>query len=216
MGGCNATCLSGTRSEKDSGEWRLVDALIAAMEGAVEDLYGHVHRVSTTATEIGAMLGLPADDLERLATVGVLHDVGKIHVDPSLLAKPGPLIGGEVTHMRRHPLYGFAMTVDRFDRSVCEAILFHHERWDGTGYPFGLERDNIPQLARIVLVADAYDAITSHRSYQPALPADHALSEIRAHSGRQFDPEAVEAFVAVAEAGRVAGFRTVHSSAVAR
>lgn len=193
-----------------------MDALIAAMEGVVEDLYGHVHRVSSTATEIGKMLGLSQEDIDRLATIGVLHDVGKIHIDPSILAKPGPLIDGELTHMRRHPLYGFAMTVDRFDRAVCEAILFHHERWDGGGYPFGLDRENIPLLARVVLVADAYDAITSDRSYQPALPAEYALNEITTNAGRQFDPGVVEAFVSVAEAGLVAGFRTVHSSAVAR
>lgn len=176
-----------------------MDSLIAAMEGVVEDLYGHVHRVSAMATAIGRAMELDREDVDRLATVGVLHDVGKIHVDPTILAKPGPLEGEELVRMRRHPSFGFAMTVDLFDRPVSEAILFHHERWDGSGYPFGLAADEIPLLARIVLVADAFDAITSHRSYQPALPIDHAIGEITTHAGRQFDPTVVEAFEHVVE-----------------
>jgi HD-GYP domain-containing protein (c-di-GMP phosphodiesterase class II) len=105
--------------------------------------------------------------------------------------------------MRRHPEFGFAMTVDAFDPSIAEAILHHHERWDGEGYPFGLRGTEIPLLARIVLVADAFDAITSHRSYQPALPVDYALGELRTHSGAQFDPDVAVAFVHLVESGAV-------------
>ncbi len=181
-----------------------MDPLIEAMEGIVEDLYGHVHRVSSVAVEIGREMALETEDIDRLSIVGVLHDVGKIHVDPAILSKPGPLIGDELSDMRKHPEFGFAMTVDRFDRAVSEAILYHHERFDGTGYPLGLAGEQIPLLARIVLVADAFDAITSHRAYQPALPADYAVAEIVANSGTQFDPGVVEAFLTVMQAGRVA------------
>lgn len=174
-----------------------MDSLIAAMEGVVEDLYGHVHRVSSLASAIGREMSLDPDDIDRLTTVGALHDIGKIHVDPAILAKPGPLEGIELTRLRRHPEIGFAMTVDLFDRDVAEAILFHHERFDGDGYPFGLRGEEIPLLARVVLVADAFDAITSHRSYQPALPVDHAIGEISGHAGAQFDPGVVEAFLSV-------------------
>ena len=172
-----------------------MDSLIAAMEGLVEDIYGHVHRVSGVAISIGEILGLSPSDLDRLATVGVLHDVGKLHVDTKLLSKPCELDAPETEHMRRHTLFGFAMTADLFEREVSEAILFHHERFDGSGYPHGRAGDEIPLLARIVAVADAYDAITSERAYQPALPAAFALDEIRAFSGTQFDPLIVEAFM---------------------
>jgi HD-GYP domain-containing protein (c-di-GMP phosphodiesterase class II) len=174
-----------------------MESLISAMEGIVEDLYGHVHRVASVAVEIGRVLGLEREDLDRLGSVGVLHDVGKIHVDPAILAKPGPLVGEELASIRRHPQLGFAMTVDRFDRKVADAILYHHERWDGGGYPFGLRGTEIPALARIVLVADAFDAITSTRAYQPALPAEYAIAEITRNRGTQFCPNAVAAFLDV-------------------
>jgi HD-GYP domain-containing protein (c-di-GMP phosphodiesterase class II) len=101
--------------------------------------------------------------------------------------------------MRQHPEIGYAMIAEKFDRRVSEAILYHHERYDGLGYPFGLAGTKIPVLSRIVLVADAFDAITSHRAYQPALSVDFAISEIINNSGTQFDPGVVEAFLAVSE-----------------
>jgi HD-GYP domain-containing protein (c-di-GMP phosphodiesterase class II) len=185
-----------------------MDTLLAAMESVVEDLYGHVHRVSSVASSIGRYMGLDDLEIDRLTTVGVLHDVGKIHVDPIILAKPGPLQGNELVKMRRHPEFGFAMTVDLFDRGVAEAILHHHERFDGSGYPYGLAKEEIPLLARIVLVADAFDAITSHRAYQAALPVEWALNEIRRCANTQFDPFVVEAFIEVAEGGAVHGITT--------
>jgi len=186
-----------------------MNPLIEAMSETVEDLYGHVYRVSSFATQVGRAVGLGDDDLDRLTTVGVLHDVGKIHVDPKILAKPGPLVGEELRRIRRHPEYGFAMTIDAYDRAIAEAILHHHERWDGNGYPFGLRRTEIPILARIVLVADAFDAITSHRSYQPALSVEHAIGELRTHSGTQFDPDIADAFVGMIEAGEVAPIEAI-------
>lgn len=191
--------------KETNGARRVMDALLAAMEDVVEDLYGHVHRVSAVAAAIGSHMGLDRFDVDRLTTVGVLHDVGKIHVDPSILAKPGPLEGDELIRMRRHPEFGFAMTVDIFDRGVAEAILYHHERWDGNGYPYRLTGDEIPLLARIVLVADAFDAITSHRAYQPALSVEWALREIGTYAGSQFDPQVVAAFTELAESGTLHG-----------
>lgn len=182
-------------------EGNQVDSLISAMEGMVEDVYGHVHRVSGTALAVGEVMGLDQTDLDRLSTVGILHDVGKIHVSDALLTKPSALDVDELVSMQQHPLFGFAMTADLFEREVAEAILYHHERFDGAGYPHGLAGTEIPLMARIVSVADAFDAITSTRSYQPALPVEYATREIRIHSGTQFDPEVVEAFLTVEASG---------------
>ncbi len=179
------------------------DILIEVMELVIEDLHGHVHRVSNLAVDLGAGLGLPEADVDRLALAGVLHDVGKIHLDPEVLGKPGPLTEYEKDLMQRHPELGFAMTRDKLDPKVSEAILYHHERYDGRGYPFGLEGEAIPIMSRIVLVADAFDAMTSHRAYQPALPVEYAIEEIRKNAGTQFDPRVVEVFMELANRDRL-------------
>ena len=172
--------------------------LIRVMEDVIEDLHGHVHRVSNLAVDLGRGLHLDQDDLDRLALAGVLHDVGKIHMDPEILGKAGPLDTNERDLMERHPELGFAMTRNRIDPKIAEAILYHHERFDGTGYPFGLAGSDIPVLSRIVLVADAFDAMTSKRSYQPAMPVEFAVHEIRQNAGSQFDPAVVEVFLDLA------------------
>jgi HD-GYP domain-containing protein (c-di-GMP phosphodiesterase class II) len=179
------------------------DILIEVMEDVIEDLHGHVHRVSDLAVDLGTGLGIGDPDLDRLALAGVLHDVGKIHLDPGILAKPGPLDENERELMQRHPELGFAMTRNRLDPKVSEAILYHHERFDGRGYPFGLAGDGIPLLSRIVLVADAFDAMTSTRAYQPALSVDFAVSEISANAGTQFDPAVVDIFLELAAIDRL-------------
>ncbi|MEX0796221.1 MAG: HD domain-containing phosphohydrolase [Acidimicrobiia bacterium] len=179
------------------------DILIEVMQDVIEDLHGHVHRVSDLAVDLGTGLGLKDDDLDCLALAGVLHDVGKIHLDPMILGKPGPLDETEKDLMQRHPELGFAMTRNRLDSRVSEAILYHHERFDGRGYPFGLTGQAIPILSRIVLVADAFDAMTSSRAYQPALPIDFAISEILRNVGTQFDPEVVDIFIELANVNRL-------------
>ncbi len=172
--------------------------LIRVMEDVIEDLHGHVHRVANLAVDLGKGLHLDQDDLDRLALAGVLHDVGKIHMDPAILGKAGPLDNEERDLMERHPELGFAMTRNRLDPKIAEAILYHHERFDGRGYPFGLAGTDIPILSRIVLVSDAFDAMTSTRAYQPALPVEFAVHEIRQNAGTQFDPAVVDIFLELA------------------
>lgn len=174
------------------------DILIEVMEDVIEDLHGHVHRVADLAVDLGTGLGLDEEDLDRLALAGILHDVGKIHLDPAILGKPGPLDDEEFELIRRHPELGFAMTRNRLDPKVAEAILYHHERFDGRGYPFGLAGNEIPILSRVVLVSDAFDAMTSVRAYQGALPVDYAVNEIRKNAGTQFDSSVVEIFLELA------------------
>ena len=179
------------------------DILIEVMVDVIEDLHGHVHRVSDLAVNLGIGIGLGDIDLDRLALAGVLHDVGKIHLDPGILGKPGPLDPSERELMNRHPELGFAMTRNRLDPGVAEAILYHHERYDGRGYPFGLGGEEIPILSRIILVADAFDAMTSTRAYQQALPVEFAVNEIRKHAGSQFDPHVVDLFLELAAVNRL-------------
>ncbi len=179
------------------------DILIEVMEDVIEDLHGHVHRVADLAVDLGTGLGLPQADLDRLGLAGVLHDVGKIHLDPAILGKPGPLDENERELMQRHPELGFAMTRNRLDAKVAEAILYHHERFDGGGYPFGLTGSEIPILSRIVLVSDAFDAMTSTRAYQPALPVEYAVGEISRNAGTQFDPSVVDIFKELADMQRL-------------
>ena len=165
------------------------------MKGVVDDLYGHVHRVADLAIAIGKEMSLDPANVKRLSLVGILHDVGKIHIDPAVLAKPGPLDDMERDHMRRHPEIGYAMIAQKFDRRVAEAILYHHERWDGEGYPHRLRGERIPLEARVLGVADVFDAMTSFRPYRPALSIEQALGELERFAGTQFDPTLAELFV---------------------
>ena len=134
--------------------------------------------------------------LEALHLGGSLHDVGKISVDAGLLCKPGPLTEDELEQIRRHPVTG-ARLVESFEdfEPALPYVLHHHERWDGFGYPHGLAGSRIPIEARLLGVADAFDAMTSARAYRPALTVEQALVELERCAGTQFDPELAQAFV---------------------
>jgi len=137
---------------------------------------------------------------ERLAPLGVgllLHDIGKLAVPPEILRKPGPLNEEEWKAMRAHPTLGFQILKkdDEISPLARAVVRSHHERWDGTGYPEGLPADRIPLGARIIFVADAYDAMTSDRVYRRKLSTQDALAELQRCAGTQFDPEVVAAFV---------------------
>jgi HD-GYP domain-containing protein (c-di-GMP phosphodiesterase class II) len=138
---------------------------------------------------------------------GLLHDVGKLNLDEALLLKPGPLDAREYDEIRRHPLAG-ARLIRSFEalRPALPYILFHHERWDGSGYPTGRFYKQIPLGARIVSVVDAFDAMTSTRPYRAPLPLQSALAELNGGAGTQFDPSVVRAFFGAWSGGELDRF----------
>ncbi|HEX6971931.1 MAG TPA: HD-GYP domain-containing protein, partial [Limnochordia bacterium] len=150
------------------------------------------------AVRIGEEMGLGPEALRALAQGGLLHDIGKIHVSDAILNKPGPLTPEEQAIIQRHPEDGYAMARGLGTLTAeLDVIRYHHERWDGSGYPRGLRGEKIPLLARVLAVADVYDALTSHRAYRPAWSEQQALAYVREQAGRQFDPDCVAALIRV-------------------
>ncbi len=177
-------------------------SLAAAIETRDDYTGGHVERVARYAAATGRELGLAGDELHALWVGALLHDVGKIGVSDSVLRKPSTLTEEEYAEMKRHPEIGARiMEGSSFLRPGHLAVLHHQERWDGTGYPFGLAGDRISLHGRIVSVVDTYDAMVSTRPYRSAGSCEDALAELRRHAGTQFDPAVVAAFERAAAAG---------------
>ena len=174
----------------------LLATFSAALEARDPYLRGHSTRVTAFAESLAKTIGWSADRIETLRLGGSLHDVGKIAVNASVLRKPGPLSAAELAHIRTHPRAGAKLIDGVADlRAALPYVLYHHERWDGSGYPTGKAGTEIPEEARLLGVADAFDAMTSERAYRPALSVDCALDELERCAGTQFDPELAEAFV---------------------
>jgi HD-GYP domain-containing protein (c-di-GMP phosphodiesterase class II) len=157
---------------------------------------GHGARVAALAEPVALVLGWDRDRIRSLRRAAPLHDVGKVKIRPQLLAKPGPLTIEELAEIRSHPTAGarLVLPLRRFHEAL-PYILFHHERWDGGGYPAGLRGRRIPLEARILAIADAFDAMISPRPYRRALTHEHALGEVADGAGTQFDPVAADIFV---------------------
>ncbi len=158
---------------------------------------GHGARVAELALALGQALGLSGERLHHLYWGGLLHDLGKIGIPDAILLKPGPLTEEEFALVRQHPLWGYEILkeIPFIPQTVLNAVRYHHERWDGQGYPEGLKRWEIPLEARILAVADVWDALTSDRPYRPAYSPRQACEYIRAHAGKQFDPRVVRVFL---------------------
>jgi diguanylate cyclase (GGDEF)-like protein/putative nucleotidyltransferase with HDIG domain len=154
----------------------------------------HSERVSELAARVATKLGLDAEQVELTRLAGSLHDLGKLAVPEELLRKPGELTDSERLVLERHPQIGFRMLDSLGVDPVADVVLHHHERWDGAGYPDGLRGEQIPLGARIIFVADAFDAMTSDRAYRPRCSTEEALAELRRCAGTQFDPTIVAAF----------------------
>lgn len=165
---------------------------------------GHVDRLQGYVVAIGQAKGMTEGRLNDLRLLAEFHDIGKIGIPENLLKKPGPLIAEEVALMRRHPVIGFhlAKSIPELE-PIKDWILKHHEWWDGSGYPLGLKRHHIPVEARILHVADAFDAMTHDRPYRKALSYENACNELEKGSGTQFDPDLVDIFFSLIQKGTI-------------
>jgi HD-GYP domain-containing protein (c-di-GMP phosphodiesterase class II) len=163
----------------------------------------HGHRVQHLSAELGRRLGMYGPALDRLEISALLHDIGKAQLDQNVLSLPRPLTPGEWEHVQQHPQFGYDMLTGNVHDDIAAAVLAHHERFDGTGYPHRILGPDIPLAARILAVADAYDAIVSDRVYDGARTSATAVAEITAASGTQFDPLVVEAFCDVVDAAAI-------------
>ena len=183
----------------------LLATFSVALEARDPYLRGHSTRVTAFAEGLAQVLGWHSEQLDVLRLGGSLHDVGKIAVDVAVLRKPGSLTEEELGQIRRHPVTG-ARLVECFEdfEAALPYVLHHHERWDGAGYPHGLRGGDIPLEARVLCVADAFDAMTSQRAYRPPLTVEQALGELERCAGSQFDPELARTFVESWRRGAIA------------
>ena len=170
--------------------------LAMAAEAKDDDTGEHVIRIQNLTKHICRQLGMPADESDRISFFSIMHDVGKIHIPDKILQKAGPLNQQEWQIMQSHTIAGEKILGEKsFYKTARKIARSHHERWDGNGYPDKLKGTEIPIAARIVAVADVYDALTHKRHYKDAWPVERALHEIQSSSATAFDPEVVAAFM---------------------
>lgn len=175
---------------------RLLETLTRALDARDPDASAHANRVAALAELLARRLGWRETWLEPLRLGGALHDLGKLTVPQALLLKRSALTPAELARVREHPSTGARLLAPvSLARPVLPYVLFHHERWDGKGYPTGRSGAQIPIGARVLAVADAFDAMTSDRPYRSALPVEAAIAEVQRCAGGQFDPVVARIFV---------------------
>jgi len=174
----------------------MLAALASAQAARDPSTAAHCTRVTDLATRLAAWMGWDAARLERLRIGARLHDIGKVMISEQILSKRGPLSPEELAEIRTHPSVGVRL-IGPIDpaHDAIPYVLYHHERWDGAGYPTQRAGADVPEGARLLAVVDAFDAITSTRPYRRALPVFHALAEVERCSGSQFDPQIANAFL---------------------
>ncbi len=179
--------------EVSSLHLRTIEALALAIEAKDHTTHGHLQRVQVYATELGKLLGLTEEERDALRAAALLHDIGKLAVPEHIISKPGRLTPEEFEKMKIHPIVG-AEILERvqFPYPVVPIVRAHHEKWDGTGYPYGLAGEDIPIGARILSAVDCLDALATDRQYRRALPLNEAMKIVQSESGKQFDPRVVE------------------------
>jgi putative two-component system response regulator len=167
-----------------------------ALELREQETAGHCQRVVDLTLNLARRLELPKEELVHVHRGALLHDIGKMGVPDSILLKPGPLTDAEWAIMRKHPVYAYELLRQiSFLLPALDIPYYHHEKWDGSGYPAGLSGEDIPLAARIFAIVDVWDALLSDRPYRDALPKEQVIEYIRAESGRHFDPKLVEVFL---------------------
>lgn len=187
--------LSETYEKLKAANMQTVQALAETIEAKDQYTQGHCERVRSLAVRLARELKLPEDQIEPLEFAALLHDIGKIGIPERILNKVGPLDPEEVEVIKMHPLIGAQiLSIVEFFAPAINGVRHHHERWDGTGYPDGVAGEDIDPLARIITLADTFDAMAQSRPYRKALPLESVLDEIRSESGKQFSPEVVAAF----------------------
>ncbi|MFA5851951.1 MAG: HD domain-containing phosphohydrolase [Spirochaetales bacterium] len=187
--------LSETYEKLKAANMQTVQALAETIEAKDQYTQGHCERVRSLAVRLARELKLPEDQIEPLEFAALLHDIGKIGIPERILNKVGPLDPDEVEVIKMHPLIGAQiLSIVEFFAPAINGVRHHHERWDGTGYPDGVAGENIDPLARIITLADTFDAMAQSRPYRKALPLEAVLDEIRSESGKQFAPDVVAAF----------------------
>lgn len=190
-----------TLEQLQAGYTDVIVALVAAVEAKDEYTRGHTQRVTSLAVKIGEEMRLPLSQLRVIAQAAMLHDIGKIAVPDSILNKPGSLSADEFAIVKRHPARGYEILAGvRSLHAELAGVRYHHEKLDGSGYPDGLSGEQIPLIARIITVADMYDALTSARSYRPAWTEQEALSLIQSEAGTKLDAACVAALKRVVTA----------------
>ncbi|HEX2974260.1 MAG TPA: HD domain-containing phosphohydrolase, partial [Tepidisphaeraceae bacterium] len=176
----------------------LVQAMTASIDAKDRYTCGHSERVGLMAAKLAATLGLGKEQIEDFRIAGLLHDVGKIGIPEAVLCKAGRLTDAEYCQIKQHPETGYRILRDVPALThIIDGVLHHHERWDGRGYPDGLAAEKIPLIARVLALADSFDAMSSTRSYRPAMPRPAVLAEIHRCAGMQFDPSLVPIFTSI-------------------
>ena len=179
------------RNRKD-----IVDVIASTLYHNVPYEELHAKRVSALCRQLAMALGYNDDDVQKIAVAGLLHDIGKVAISKEILTKDGPLNASERDLMRQHPLIGSSVVgPSESGIDISDAILHHHERLDGTGYPLGITQEEIPIPSRIIAIADSYDTMVSQNLYRPPLTKAEAIAELRAHKGTQFDEHLTERFI---------------------
>lgn len=200
--------LAQAHQELESAYDATIEGWSLALELRDQETEGHTRRVTKLSLRFGRRLGLSESELKQLRRGVLLHDIGKMAIPDSILRKPGPLTPDEWEVMKMHPVYAYQMLANiAYLRPALVVPYYHHERWDGSGYPHGLSGTDIPLMARLFAIVDVWDSMCYDRVYRKGLPIDEVLNYLRENAGKLFDPDLVSIFIEMIEESRLAGDR---------